>query len=86
MYSQAQGHSQPFIQLRCAPKGTECPDLSSYKAATEIWWRSEDAMHSNTRRLSDRKKMRIPAFPLVGRPAQVSFYHQKLARLENRIE
>ena len=43
-------------------------------------------MHSNTSRFSDRKKKRTPTFPLVGRPAQVSFNHQKMARLEDRIE
>ena len=43
-------------------------------------------MHSNTSRLSDRKKKRTPTFHLVGRPAHVSFDHQKTARLEERIE
>ena len=39
-------------------------------------------MHSNTSRFSDRKKKRTPTFPIIGRPAQVSFDHQKMARLE----
>ena len=28
--------------LCCAPAGTECPDLNSYKTATEVWWQSKE--------------------------------------------
>ena len=73
-------------QLCCAPTGTECPDLSSYQAATEIWWRSENALHSNTSRHSGRRKKKTRSFPLAGRPRQVSFDHQKMPRLEEIIE
>ena len=59
--------------------------MSSYKAAIEVWWRSEDAMLSISSRLSEKKKKRTPTFPLVGRPTQVSFDHQRKSRLEVRI-
>ena len=53
--------------------------MSSYKART----RSEDA---NSSRLSEKKKKKMtPTFPLVGRPTQVSFDLQRMARLEDRI-
>ena len=30
-------HTQQSTQLCCAPAGTECPDLNSYKTATKVW-------------------------------------------------
>ena len=56
-------HRQPSIQMCCAPTGTQCPDLSSYKAATEIWWQPEDAMLSNKGRVSSKKR-KTPTFSL----------------------
>ena len=35
---------------------TECPDMSSYKAAIEIWWRSEDALPTIYNMPSEKKK------------------------------
>ena len=35
---------------------TECPDMSSYKAATEVWWRSEDAIPIIYNMPSEKKK------------------------------
>ena len=46
---------------------------------------AEDAMLSNNGRGSSKKR-KAPAFPLVGKPRQVSFDHQKMADLEGRIE
>ena len=52
-------HSQPSVQLCSAPTGTKCPDLSSYKAAPEIWWRPEDAMLSYIGRHSSKKRKKL---------------------------
>ena len=78
-------HRQPSIQLYCAHAGTRCPDLSSNKTAAEIWWQSKDARLSHKSWPSSKKK-RKTTIPLVGEPRQVSFDHQKMARLEGRIE
>ena len=78
-------YSHQSVQLCYAPTGTKCSDMSSYKAATEVWWWSEDAMLSISSWFSEKKKKRTPTFPLVGRPAQVSYDHQRMARLEVKI-
>ena len=84
--AQPKEHSQQSIQLCCSPTGTQCPDLSSYKAATGNWWQSEDAMSSNSVGVSSKKSKRINAFPLVGKQKQVNFDHQQMATFDERIK
>ena len=70
----------------CAPAGTECPDLNSYKTATEVWWQSKAARVSNKNHPTSKKKRKSPSFPLVGEPKKASFDRQKMKKLETRME
>ena len=48
--------SDMSAQTCFAPMSTECLDMSSYKAATEVWWRSEDAIPTIYNMPSEKKK------------------------------
>ena len=60
------------VQLCCAPTSTECPDMSSYKAATEVWWRSEDAIPTISNMPSEKKKTPSKSEEKVGRQMPVA--------------
>ena len=93
--AQPKEHSQQSKHLCCAPTGTQCPDLSSFKLATGSLWQPEDAMSSdsdnlkvssllNFRNTSKKKKRRgTCTFPLVCNPKKVNFNHQMMARLND---